>query len=480
MFLIDEAPTFILIINILLILLVVFWGRRRSARSTMMWVMVMSIFPIAGFIFYLFMGSDMRRSNMFSLKNSEDKKVREITTTQLEEWKEGKLYYSDVDDYNELIAINLKTDNSILMSENECDLFFDGKEKFRSLLHDIDHAKESIDIQYYIVHSDELGKRVMQHLMVAAQKGVKVRFLVDAVGGRRLKQSDVRAMENSGCEVSVFFPSYFQHINLRFNYRNHRKIVVIDNKIGYIGGFNVGDEYLGQSGKFGYWRDTHIRISGSAAAALKIRFLQDWYYASGKDPENEPEFQIIPHKVGNIPMQLVTSGPDTTYHNIKHAMLKMIYSANKSIYIQTPYLIPDDTFMEALIIAITQGVEVNIMIPNKPDHPIVYWATTSYAGELIQHGAKVYKYNNGFLHAKVMMIDDTITMIGSANMDERSFSLNFEASEIIYSEEISKKIHKQFYKDVKYSTLISKSIYEKRSLIQRIKEPIARLFSPIL
>ena len=161
-------------------------------------------------------------------------------------------------------------------------------------------------------------------------------------------------------------------------------------------------------------------------------------------------------------------------------MLKMIYSANKSIYIQTPYLIPDDTFMEALIIAITQGVEVNIMIPNKPDHPIVYWATTSYAGELIQHGAKVYKYNNGFLHAKVMMIDDTITMIGSANMDERSFSLNFEASEIIYSEEISKKIHKQFDKDVKYSTLISKSIYEKRSLIQRIKEPIARLFSPIL
>lgn len=477
-----EISRIVFIINFILIIVIIFWGRNRPARSTMMWVMVMALLPIGGFFFYLLIGADTRRSNMFRLKESQDEKIRELTAQQVAEIEEINMTFSGstYEDYFELATFALNVDHSVISYQNDWKLFFDGHEKFDSLCDDIDRAEESICIQYYIMSSDDLGKRVMHHLILAAQRGVHVRFLVDAFGGRSLRDRDMETMEAYGIEVAIFFPSILKHFNLRMNYRNHRKLVIIDDYIGYIGGFNVGDEYLGKNKRFGYWRDTHLRIEGEGTSELKIRFLQDWYHASGKDPEDEPEIQMHPYIEGNAPMQLITSGPDTTYDNIKYAMMKMISIAKHSIIIQTPYLVPDIAFMDTLLLALNQGVEVNIMIPDKPDHPIIYWATTSYAGELIKHGAKIYRYENGFLHAKVMIVDDILSMVGSANLDERSFSLNFEASEIIYSYEVNLELREQFAIDVENSSLLTEEMYEQRSLIQKIREPISRLFSPLL
>lgn len=477
-----DMSTLVFVVNLILIIAIIYWGRDRSPRSTMMWIMVLSLLPIIGFFIYLLIGADTRKNNMFRLKKSQDDTIRFLTAQQVEELdnSNNELLSIFPDDYTELARFALTVDNSVITIRNSCQLFFDGQEKFESLLEDIDQAKESIMIEYYIMRSDKLGKRVMKGLAKAAQRGVKVRLLVDAFGGRNFRDRDAKELERHGVDMAVFFPALIKHVNLRMNYRNHRKLVVIDDYIGYIGGFNVGDEYASVTKKFGYWRDTHLRIEGEAAAALKIRFLQDWFYASGEDPEKEPEIKVRPDTDGQTAMQLITSGPDTQYDNIKYAMLKMISSANHSICVQTPYLVPDATLMDTFLLALNQGVEVNIMIPCMPDHPIIYWATTSYAGELAKHGANIYRYDGGFLHAKVLIVDDFISMVGSANMDERSFSLNFEASEIIYSYRVNFDLREQFDLDIEKSTLITKEIYENRPLLQKIKEPFSRLFSPLL
>lgn len=469
-------------LNIIMVFAIIYLGRRKPARSTMMWIMVMALLPFVGFAFYLMMGLDRRRNKMFRKKGESDHAIQQLIAYQQSELVAGKDPFlgSDFEQYRDLVCINLNMDEGVFTDGNSCRLFFDGRDKFQALFEDLDHAKRTIEIQYYIVRSDGLGRQLMDHMLAAAKRGVRVRFLVDAVGGRKLKDADANRMRDAGIEMAVFFPSFFKHINPRINYRNHRKLVTIDDYIGYIGGFNVGDEYLGESEKFGYWRDTHMRIEGPAVLDLKIRILQDWFYASGEDPVKEPSFRIPKESSGSVAMQLVTSGPDTNFPNIKYAMIEMIHTAQKAIYIQSPYLIPDRTMMDALALARLRDVEVNVMIPNKPDHPFTLSANMSYAGELIQLGAHVYRYENGFLHAKTMVVDDAVSFIGSANLDERSFSLNFEASEMVYSREVNRTMCLQFQRDVKESTLLTPEIFRRRPMIEKLKEPIARLFSPIL
>lgn len=469
-------------LNVLLALWIIYLGRRRSARSTMMWVMVLAILPIAGFFLYLLMGRDYRRAKMFRLKSEEDDYVQELVSEQDREIRRGALDYvgPEIARYSEVIRFNLNADEAFFSDSNGCEVFFDGIEKFNALFRDIDEAKESIDMEYYIFKNDELGRNMLRHLEDAASRGVKVRLLVDAVGGRWLPYRVLRKLKECGGQFALFFPAWIKVINFRLNYRNHRKITIIDNYIGYIGGFNVGNEYIGRNKRLGYWRDTHLRITGHAVADLKIRFIKDWLFASKEDPAKEPDVDAIPNDESSVAMQLVTSGPDTPHNNIKYAMIQLIYSAKHRIIIQSPYLVPDTAFMDALISALVSGVQVDIMIPNKPDHPFVYWATTSNAGILIGEGAKVWRYEAGFLHAKTMLIDDMVSIVGSANVDERSFSLNFEASQIIYDQDINEILREQFERDAERSTLITKEMYANRPLIQRIKEPISRLFSPLL
>ena len=326
-----------------------------------------------------------------------------------------------------------------------------------------------------------LGKRLVAALTKKAKQGVKVRVLYDDLGSRGLRPSFFKELKAAGGEVEVFFPSKLRLINLRLNYRNHRKLVIIDGKIGYVGGFNVGDEYLGLVPRFGYWRDTHLRIQGFAVYAIQTRFILDWNQASDKsDISYEQEHFPEPVLTGNSTMQIVTSGPDSEWEQIKLGYIKLISMAKKTICIQTPYFIPDASVLDALKIACLSGVDVILMIPNKPDHPFVYWATLSHIGELLSFGGRVYIYDNGFIHAKTIVIDHEISSVGTANIDVRSFKLNFEVNAFIYDKEIAEKLDDAFREDVALSRELTLDDYHQRSKWIRFKESISRLLSPIL
>jgi cardiolipin synthase len=267
---------------------------------------------------------------------------------------------------------------------------------------------------------------------------------------------------------------------MKFNYRNHRKLAVIDGKVGYIGGFNIAREYLGHKKKFGYWRDTHLKIWGTSVQDINARFILDWRVASKENMDLSEAFYSDIISAGKTGIQIVSSGPDTQRQEIKRCYMKMITSARKNVYIQTPYFVPDASMLESLKVAALSGVDVRIMIPCKPDHMFVYWATYAYVGELLEVGARVFIYENGFMHAKTMVVDGEVASIGSANFDVRSFKLSFEANAIIYDAEEAYKLEAIFENDMVNSTELTKALYRKRPLVIKFKESLSRLLTDIL
>ncbi|KGR86077.1 cardiolipin synthase [Lysinibacillus odysseyi] len=479
----NNALTFLIItLNILFAMMIIFL-ERKDASSTWAWILVLFFLPVAGFVLYLLLGRKLRRKHLFRWEGRKDIGIDKLINYQIDALKEGKLEFRDhhVENFQDLIYMNLTTNYAVLTQDNALVIYDDGNEKFEALIEDISSAKDHIHIQYYIFKLDNLGQRILHALIKKAKQGVKVRVLYDEMGSRGVKKRHFKELLDVGGEVEIFFPSILPLINPRLNFRNHRKIVVIDGRIGYTGGFNVGDEYLGLKKKFGYWRDTHLRIEGSAVHPLQTRFLLDWNQASLRHriSYSERYFPAIPQK-GDIALQIVSSGPDTPYAGIKNAYVKMIMNAKKYIYIQSPYFIPDYTFLDALQIAALSGIDVRIMIPNKPDHPFVYWATYSYVGQLLEAGAKIYHYDKGFIHAKMIVVDDEVSTVGTANIDVRSFSLNFEVNAFIYDLDISHNLAEIFEKDILDCKELTMETYQNRSIRVKFKESISRLLSPIL
>lgn len=471
----------ILILNIVLAIMVIFL-ERKDPSATWAWTLVLFFLPLAGFILYLLLGRPMRKKHLFRWEGQKDIGIDKLISYQIEALEENSLdfRFDEVGKYKSLIHMNLKTSDSVLTQDNDVQLYDDGAKKFEDLLEDIESAKDHIHVQYYIFKLDNLGKRIYTALLKKAQQGVKVRILYDEMGSRGLRKRHFKSLLKLGGEIEVFFPSIFPLINPRLNFRNHRKIVIIDGRIGYIGGFNVGDEYLGLNKKFGYWRDTHLRIEGSSVHPLQTRFLLDWNQASDNNIiYSERYFPAIPKK-GDIAVQIVSSGPDTEFPAIKNGYLKLLMSAKRYIYIQTPYFIPDNSFLNAIEIAALSGIDVRIMIPNKPDHMFVYWATYSYVGQLLRAGAKIFIYEKGFIHAKSIVIDDEASTVGTANIDVRSFSLNFEVNAFIYDRTLSHQLAEIFEKDIFDCTELTLEKYENRPGIIKFKESISRLLTPIL
>lgn len=472
----------IFLLNMIFAAIIIFL-ERRDASATWAWILVLFFIPGLGFILYILLGQNLSRRKMFHWEDQKKIGVDELIRKQLDAISKRQFcYLSDVEaEYHDLIYMHLLNNDALLTQDNEVEIFTDGKEKFERLLEDIKNAKDHIHMQYYIFRKDEIGQKLIRALTEKAREGVKVRILYDDLGSRRLTKRFFKEFREAGGEVEAFFASKLRFINLRINFRNHRKLVIIDGKIGYLGGFNVGDEYLGSDPKFGYWRDTHLRIRGTAVLEIQTRFILDWNQASDRYDISYSE-NLFPRDVsaGNVSMQVVSSGPDSVYEQIKNGYIKMIASAKESILIQTPYFIPDASILDALRIASLSGVDVKIMIPNKPDHPFVYWATTYYIGEMLQAGVKAYIYNNGFIHCKTIVVDGKISSVGSANIDVRSFRLNFEANAFIYNEKIAAKLTEHFYEDMKVSRELTLEKYQQRPLKIRFKESVSRLLSPIL
>ncbi|ARD48029.1 cardiolipin synthase [Sporosarcina sp. P37] len=471
-----------LIINIFLAIALIFL-ERRDPTSTWAWLLVLFFVPIFGFIVYLLLGRQLRQKHLFRWEGRNKIGIEKLIHYQLEaiENETFEFLKTDTEEYYDMIYLHLRNNHSVLTQDNDVQVYTDGREKFDSLLEDLEQARDHIHIQYYIFRLDGIGKQIEEILIRKAKAGVKVRMLFDDIGSRGLRIKHFRELTESGGEVAAFFPAVLPLINPRLNYRNHRKIVIVDGRIGYIGGFNVGDEYLGLSKKFGYWRDTHLRIEGSAVHPLQTRFILDWNQASPKTniQYNERFFPAIPRK-GDVGMQIVSSGPDSEWEDIKDGYLKMIFLAKEYIYIQTPYFIPDTSMLDALRIACLSGVDVSIMIPNKPDHMFVYWATYSNIGLLLKAGARVYIYENGFIHSKQIVVDDRVASVGTANIDVRSFRLNFEVNAFIYDRDKSHELAEIFEEDIQNSTELTLNDYLERERLIKIKESISRLLSPIL
>ncbi len=471
----------ILLINILLAILLVFF-ERRNPTITWLWLMILFFLPGIGFLIYLFLGQDLRKKKMFKIKEEEDAYFKDIVATQEKFIEKNKFNYNDpkVVEYEDIIQLHLMSSESIYTQDNDVELFFSGLDKFNSLLKSIEDAKEYIHMEYYIIRSDTISTRIVEALTRKAKEGVEVKLIYDGMGGRTLPRGFFKELIRAGGEVACFLPPFSPYLSIRINYRNHRKICVVDGKEGYVGGFNIGDEYLGYSKKFGYWRDTHAKIRGTAVKGLQWRFLLDWRFVSGSEIEISEKYFPKISTQGETGIQIVSSGPDSKWTSIKDGYLKMIINARSKVYIQTPYFIPDDSILEALKIAGLSGVDVRVIIPSKPDHPFVYWASLSYIGELLQAGVKFYTYQEGFMHSKVIVMDDVVSSVGTANLDIRSFKLNFEVNAFIYDENINKEITEKIHEDFKKCKEITIEEYEKRSIVVKFKESVSRLLSPIL
>jgi cardiolipin synthase len=472
------------VINIILVFAIIFL-ERKDPSATLAWIMVLFLLPIVGLILYLLFSQNIARKKIFRLTADEEWLFSNSLANQNRDISSGKFHFTNeaAETWVDLIRLNQVYGHAYYTQDNKIETIIDGEEMFNRLLEDIKNAKETINIMFFIVKNDFVGKALINALTEKAREGVTVRFLVDALGSRQIGGRMVRNFKAAGGRFALFFPPsipIFKWLNLKFNYRNHRKLVAIDDHIGYIGGFNIAKEYLGKKKKFGYWRDTQLRICGGCAQDINARFLLDWRFAAKEKVKVSEVFFTPAICEGRSGVQIVSCGPDAVHEQVKRGFMRMISGAKKNLYIQTPYFVPDAPILESIKMAAQSGVDVKIMIPNKPDHIFVYWATYAYVGEIIRSGGRVFIYENGFLHSKTMTADGEVYTAGSTNFDRRSFRLNFESNAFVYDKEVALENERIFEADLEHCYELTQELYDQRSLWIRIKEPIARLLSDIL
>lgn len=480
-FTIYDIPVVIYIINFIIAFVVIFL-ERKNPSATLAWIMVLFMLPGFGILSYFLLSQNISRQKIFRLTKYEHEVIDGALHDQIHEMRNKEFPFNNpqANKWKDMVLMHQTYSKSFYTQNNRLTIFTDGNHKFDALLSDIRNARQTINVMYYILKNDTSGQRLIEELTEKAKQGVEVRLLIDGLGGRQISRKMLSDLHKAGGKFAYFFAPRFKYLTLKLNYRNHRKMVIIDGDIGFLGGFNIGNEYLGLNRKFGYWRDTHLRLTGNCVQDLNARFILDWRFASKEELVVSSAYYSDVTEEGTTGIQIVASGPDSLRSEVKQGYLKMISSAKRNIYIQTPYFVPDSSIIESLKNAIFSGVDVRIMIPNKPDHMFVYWATYSYVGELLKAGARIYIYNKGFLHAKNICVDGEVASVGSANFDIRSFRLNFEVNAFIYDSEEVYKLESIFEQDMAESIELTRLQYSNRSLFIRFKESISRLLSDLL
>lgn len=450
----------------------------RSAQHTLMWMYVMLLFPVLGYFFYLFSGQLYLKGYLYKSKRTRDRDewvrlMRNEESRDLSFLIENQQCFAQYAKNASLTPITTASRAKILKN---------GDETFSNIKKKLWEAEKFIHMEYYIFRSDRLGQEIIDILIEKAQQGVEVLFMFDAAGSLKFTVKDLKKMQDAGIKVAPFSPLKYGFFNQKFNFRNHRKIIIIDGEIGFVGGLNVGVEYLGEDDKVGFWRDTHMMLTGEAVYTLHNVFLLDWEYVSGeKVLENHhavKELNDDDEVDGAI--QVVASGPDTQQGIMSDFYYTMMSCATKSIWIATPYFVPDEAIRTALRVAATKGIEVRIMVPEINDSYLTQYASRSYFSELLRNGAEIYSYKKGFLHQKVIIVDGNIASIGTANMDMRSFHLNFEVNVFLFGTSSIRDLVAHYEEDMEESEKISPVQYYKRGFKERSKESFARLFSGAL
>lgn len=474
----------VVLVNELAAIFTVF-REKRDIAATWAWLLVLTLIPVIGFIFYAFLGRKPTHKRMNRIKSQTRLKLQAAVDRQKQQFSNmPKPKHSITQVYRRTIMLFQSLDDSFLSRHNHVDIFTDGNDLFAKMFDDIAAARHSIHIEFYSIYNDRIGNQLRTLLEQKAAEGVEVRVLYDSWGSMGVNPSFYAKLRELGGYATPFLMTRSNIFDFRINYRDHRKIVVIDGQIGYIGGFNVGDQYLGRSAKFGPWRDTHLRVVGGSVFGMQRRFIGDWN-ASVKKKQSlivhyHPYFPEIKVHNGTTAVQTVSNGPESELEKIKMGYLRLINAAQDHVWIQTPYLIPDDSILDALRVAAHSGIDVRIMIPCKPDHPFVYRATQFYAKTLANEGVTIYSYQRGFLHAKTMVIDGRMASVGSANMDIRSFKLNFEFNSFIYDQVLTDRLERIFVDDIRDSRVMTPERFKQQSRWLKFKQYFSRLLSPIL
>ena len=457
----------------------------RSITKSLAYLLFAIFVPFAGIIFYFLFGINYRTRKMYSKKLVENDELSAKLNKQIYQYSKKTLDESDdsVQSNKELAFMLLKETLSPLTANNSVKLLVNGENKFPEVLKALREAKNHIHLEYYIYEDDEIGREIEQVLIQKAKEGVAVRFIYDDFGSRTIRRTLAHRLNENGIKAFPFLRIYFIALANRLNYRNHRKIIVIDGRTAFVGGINVDDRYINKGKNKTFWRDTHLRIDGPGIQYLQYLFFCDWNFCADEklhpDQHFFPSENALPVKGKKI-VQIAASGPDSGAPAILFSILQAIGLATKEILITTPYFIPGESLLDALTIASLGGVKVKLLVPGISDSILVNAAARSYYVDLMKGGVEIYLYKKGFVHAKTMVTDSKIAMVGTANMDSRSFDLNFEVNAIVYDSEIAGELRDIFYDDLKDAEKIDVEIWRKRPVYKQFFEKTARLVSPLL
>lgn len=448
-------------------------SENRNPVKSLAWITVLLLFPVGGLVLYLFFGRSIKNTHMISRRNKRKLRQGESTVTTV-------IPENYTPEMRQLTELGRSLCGATFYPDNRVEVYSYGRDKFEALFNDIRAAEEYIHLQYYIIEDDHIGRALRDALIERAKAGVRVRVIYDDFGCWGVSRKFFRSMREAGIDIHPFFKVVFPPFATRINWRNHRKLAVIDGEVAYVGGMNVADRYIDGGSKFGCWRDTHMRITGPAVAAVQYSFAVDWSFM-GQSLLQEPVDISLPKGPGEAAgLQMMRCGPTSEWSNVSLYMLKAIGNAKKRVYIQTPYFLPTDAMLSALQAAALSRVDVRVMIPLKSDSSTLTLASYSYIMECLRAGIKIYLFEAGMLHSKTMMIDDRLSAIGSANIDFRSFEHNFEETMFIFSSEVNTTLRAQFMADLQQSTRVRASVWRRRPIIQKAKESIVRLLSPVL
>lgn len=455
-------------------LLAVLMDHRQPAK-TVAWVLVLVFLPVVGIVIYFFFGQNTRKERFISQRS-----LDQLTKRSMLEFAEQKNLKIPADQ-GALIKLFTNQNWSFPFKDNEVDIYTNGYDFFHMLLRDIGKAKSHVHIDSYIFNDDALGYMVADELVEKASQGVEVRVIYDDVGCWNVKNEFFERMREAGIEVHAFMPVKFPAFTGKVNYRNHRKLCVIDGKIGYIGGMNIATRYIkGRSGLA--WRDTHLRIRGGAVYGIQRAFLVDWYFVDRTLITNRRYYPEVSEKLKNdCLIQVVTSSPISPWPDIMQGYVRILLQAKHYVYMETPYFLPTEPVLFAMRTAALAGVDVRLMIPYKTDAKLVEWASRSYVMQTVESGVKIYLYKAGFNHSKLLVSDDALCTVGSTNIDFRSFENNFEANAFIYDEQMACRLKDVYLQDVKESVLLEDvRDLGNQTFIQRLWESLVRLISPLL
>ena len=460
---------------------------RGHPAKTLAWIVVLFALPGLGIIFYTFFGAHFKAESSMNDKTSKDAKT-------YKKWKTNYLKAAHFDEeaiakkwlakelhpaIKKCIQYMLHNHKALLSEKNKLQVLNDGKATYDSIFKAIEAATHHVHLEYYIWTEDELGQKLKKLLIQKAEEGVEIRVIIDGIGSVGLSNSYLKEMQEANIEVTAFRPLRFAIFNSKSNFRNHRKIVIVDGKIGFTGGINIDGKYLDDTTPLGHWRDTHLRLEGDAVKGLQMTFASDWAFLVEDRIKGDDYFPKVNVRQESL-CHIIAAGPDTEWDGVKQMYLYVLHNATDYVYIATPYLAPDETVFNAFKSAACSGVDIHLMLPEQGDSKVVQMVSDSYLEELLTMGVQVYKYQKGFLHSKIMLADGAIGTVGSSNLDSRSFDQNLEINAVFYDPPTLKQLKKTFQQNFKECRQLKLSEFEKANAFDRFVQGTCRLLSPLM